>query len=93
MYKYVGIGEAGLKILEIFGKLLGHTEIKLVEKVVEVHPSVKEFDENEESEFIDGMVKMLGSELYDSYDEISPKEIKKLERISKKIAGMLKEYL
>ena len=93
MYKYVGINETGLQILENFGKLLGHIEIKMVEKIVEVHPSVKEFDENEESEFIDGVVKLLGSEFYDSYDEIQPKETKKLERISKKIAGMLKEYI
>jgi hypothetical protein len=56
---------------------------------VEVHPSVKEFDENEESEFIDGIVKILGAELYDSYDEIPLQDTIKLERISKKIAEML----
>lgn len=93
MYKYVGINVSGLQILENFGKLLGHIEIKVVEKVIEVHASVKEFDENEECDFIDEIIKLLGSELYDSYDEIPPKEIEKLERISKKISEMLKEYI
>ena len=40
---------------------------------------------------VDGVVKILESELYDSYDEIPPKETSKLERIFKGVRLFMME--